>query len=288
MPEIDLHTHSTASDGTYSPKELVELAIRKGLRALALTDHDTTAGLNTALNAARKGGLEFVPGCELSVVYPGTMHIVGLWIPPRAPILNKALNDLREKRHNRNQIIVDKLASLGIDITYDEVRELAGEASVGRPHLARVLVQKQAVDTVQQAFDDFLGPKGQAYVPKEKLTPEKGIELLKKEGATVILAHPITLDLDKKTLRRELTRLKQVGLDGMEVYYSEHPPKHTEMYRGLCQELDLLPSGGSDFHGAVKPDIHLGIGRGNLDIPYSLLETMKKRRREQGLPVFDA
>jgi hypothetical protein len=288
MPEIDLHSHSTASDGTYSPSELVDLAVKKGLRALALTDHDTTGGLNEALNAARGTGLELIPGCELSVVYPGTMHIVGLWVSFEAPVLNKALKDLRDKRHNRNKIIVEKLASLGIDITYDEVRELAGEASVGRPHLARILVQKQAVDTVQQAFDKYLGPEGRAYVPKEKLTPEKAIELLKEEQATVILAHPVTLGLDEKTLRRELSRLKQVGLDGMEVYYSEHSPELTQTYKKICKELDLLPSGGSDFHASVKPDIQLGTGRGNLDIPYTLLEAIKDKRREQGLPVSHA
>lgn len=288
MPEVDLHSHSTASDGTYSPSELVDLAVQKGLRALALTDHDTTGGLKEALDAARGTDLELIPGCELSVVYSGTMHIVGLWVSYEAPVLNKALKDLRDKRHNRNKIIVEKLASLGIDITYDEVRELAGEASVGRPHLARILVQKQAVDTVQQAFDKYLGPEGRAYVPKEKLTPERAIELLKEEQATVILAHPVTLGLDEKTLRREVSRLKQVGLDGMEVYYSEHSPELIQTYKKICKELDLLPSGGSDFHGSVKPDIQLGSGRGNLDIPYTLLEAIKDKRREQGLPVSHA
>ncbi|MFO7816092.1 MAG: PHP domain-containing protein [Thermodesulfobacteriota bacterium] len=288
MPEIDLHTHSTASDGTYTPTELVELAVKTELKAMALTDHDTTGGLDEALEAARNTQLELIPGCELSVIYPGTMHIVGLWVKPDAPVLNKALKELRDKRHNRNRIIVDKLASLGIDITYDEVRDLAGEASVGRPHLARVLIDKKVVGTMQQAFDKYLGPTGRAYVPKDKLTPEKAIELLKREQATVILAHPFSLNLDEKTLRRELQRLKSIGLDGMEVYYSEHGPERIKRYKKICEEFDLLISGGSDFHGSVKPYIRLGYGKGNLNIPCSLLEAMKKQRREQGLPVPNA
>ncbi len=285
MSEIDLHTHSTASDGTYSPADLVRLAEKKGLRALALTDHDTSGGLAEALQTSRDTSVELIPGCELSVVYPGTMHIVGLWIQPEAPVLNQALQDLREKRHNRNRIIVDKLAGQGIDITYEEVRELAGDASVGRPHLARILLEKKAVDSVQQAFDHFLGPGGSAYVPKEKLTPEKAIELLKKEQATVILAHPITLELNEKTLRREVARLKQIGLDGMEVFYSEHSPGEMQVYQKICEDYGLLVSGGSDFHGKVKPDISLGSGKGNLDIPYSILQKIKDHRTAQGLPT---
>ncbi|MFP4084766.1 MAG: PHP domain-containing protein [Desulfonatronovibrio sp.] len=283
MSEIDLHTHSTASDGTYTPFELVRLARNINLKAIALTDHDTTGGLNEALKAAREMNMEVIPGCELSVEFQGVMHIVGLWLEPDAPKLNQSLLELRDKRNARNEIIIEKLQSQGIAITYEEVRNLAGDASIGRPHICRVLMNKGAVSSVQEAFDRYLGPGGKAYVPKEKFNPEKAISILKDEQATVILAHPFSLNLQHDELRKELYRLKDLGLDGMEVYYPEHTPEQTRYYSSLCAELDLLPSGGSDFHGSVKPHIKLGKGRGKLALPYSLLQDMKNKRIQQGL-----
>lgn len=284
MSEIDLHTHSTASDGTLSPFELVQLAKKQGLKAIALTDHDTIRGLDDALQAGKKFGLEVIPGCELSVEYPGgTMHILGLWVRPDAVQLNAALKSLRDKRNQRNELIIARLRDMGIDITYAEVKEVAGEGSVGRPHLARVLMNKKIVSSIQQAFDEYLGPDGKAYVPKQKLSPEQAISLLKKEQATVFLAHPFSLNLDVPDLKKKLVQLKQLGLDGVEAFYSEHTPEQTAAYLDLCRDLDLLVSGGSDFHGDNKPHIALGKGRGNLDIPYSLLEKIKVRR-ERMLP----
>ncbi|WP_457570809.1 PHP domain-containing protein [Desulfovulcanus sp.] len=286
MSEIDLHTHSTASDGTFSPDELVQLAKKQGLKAIALTDHDTIRGLAIALQAGKQLGLEVIPGCELSVDYPGgTMHILGLWLRPDAVQLNAALKSLRDKRNQRNELIVARLQDLGLDINYAEVEEVAGQGSVGRPHLARVLMNKKIVSSIQQAFDEYLGPNGKAYVPKQKLTPEKAISLLKTEQATVFLAHPFSLNLEVSDLKEKLVQLKKLGLDGVEVFYSEHTPEQTAAYLDLCRELDLLVSGGSDFHGDNKPHIALGKGRGNLDIPYSLLEKIKARRQEQGLWV---
>ncbi|MFP4455944.1 MAG: phosphatase, partial [Desulfonatronovibrio sp.] len=149
--------------------------------------------------------------------------------------------------------------------------------------ICRVLMNKGAVSSVQEAFDRYLGPGGKAYVPKEKFNPEKAISILKDEQATVILAHPFSLNLQHDELRKELYRLKDLGLDGMEVYYPEHTPEQTRYYSSLCAELDLLPSGGSDFHGSVKPHIKLGKGRGKLALPYSLLQDMKNKRIQQGL-----
>lgn len=285
MTQIDLHTHSNASDGTYTPYELVRLARNIGLKAIALTDHDTTGGLREALDTGREMDTEVIPGCELSVQYKGQMHILGLWIRPHAPALNASLLELRNKRNARNEIIVEKLNTQGVDITLEEIRTLAGEASIGRPHICRVLMNKGAVSSVQEAFDRFLGPHGSAYVPKEKFNPEKAISILKDEQATVVLAHPFSMMLDEKNLQKELTRLKDLGLDGVEVFYPEHTRQQTELYLSLCQKLDLLPSGGSDFHGTVKPHIKLGKGRGKLNLPYSLLESMKNKRAEQGLWV---
>ncbi|WP_291318409.1 PHP domain-containing protein [Desulfonatronospira sp.] len=285
MSEIDLHTHSTASDGTMPPYELVEHARNRGLKALALTDHDTTKGLKEALQAGDELGLEVVPGCELSVEYPGLMHILGLWLKSDAPALNSAMQELRDKRDMRNEVIIDKLQRLGIDISYSEVQDLAGDASVGRPHISRVLMDKGVVNSIQECFDHYLGSSGKAYVPKEKFGPEKAISVLKDEGALVVLAHPFSLQLDADALRRELVRLKDLGLDGVEVFYSEHTIEQTEIYASLCRELDLLPTGGSDFHGSVKPEIGLGSGRGNLNLSYALLKALKEKRLKNGLWV---
>ncbi len=283
MSQIDLHTHSTASDGTYTPFELVRLAKNIGLKAIALTDHDTTGGLNEALSAAREMNMEVIPGCELSVEYNGLMHILGLWIKSEAPALNKSLQELRSKRNDRNEIIVEKLRAQGIEINYDEIKALAGDAAIGRPHICRVLMNKGAVSSIQEAFEKYLGPGGKAYVPKEKFNPEKAISILKNEQATVILAHPFSLKFNEDELRGELIRLKEMGLDGVEVFYPEHTKEQTSLYSSLCAELDLLPSGGSDFHGSIKSYIKLGKGRGKLNLPYSLVESMKNKRKERGL-----
>lgn len=283
MSQIDLHTHSTASDGTYTPFELVRLARNTGLKAIALTDHDTTGGLNEALKAGREMNIEVIPGCELSARYNGLMHILGLWVKPETPDLNKSLLELRNKRNARNQIMIEKLRKLGIEITYEEIKLLAGDAAIGRPHICRVLMNKGAASSIQEAFEKFLGPDGKAYVPKEKFNPDKAISVLKNDQATVILAHPFSMNLQQDELRKELIRLKDLGLDGVEVFYPEHTKEQTSLYSSLCKELSLLPSGGSDFHGSIKPHIKLGKGRGNLNLPYSLVEAMKDKRAEQGL-----
>ncbi len=286
MPDIDLHSHSTASDGTFTPTQLVEHAHHLGLRALALTDHDTTNGLHEAMQAGKKYGVEIIPGCELSVTFaPGFMHILGLWVSPDAPHLNAALQDLRDKRATRNERIIAKLNDLGIAITYEEVLDLAGDATVGRPHFARVLMAKNIVASVQQAFDEYLGATGRAYVPKDKLTPEKAIQTLKEEQATIILAHPYSLDLSGQAEAAEIERLAQLGIDGLEAYYSLHSPEQTQKYLEMCQKFQLLPSIASDFHGTVKPGIELGTGKGNLNGPYALLQAFKDHRSKQGLPV---
>lgn len=283
MSQIDLHAHSTASDGTYTPFELVRHAKNKGLKAIALTDHDTTDGLAQAMEAGKDLDIEVIPGCELSVEYPGLMHIIGLWVTPDAPVLSSALRELRAKRNNRNNIMISKLQETGVDISFEEVKQLAGDAAMGRPHISRVLMNKGIISNIQEAFDKYIGPGGAAYVPKEKFSPEKAIAMLKSEQATVILAHPFSLKLSPEGLRKELLNLKEMGLDGMEVFYPEHFAEQTRTYLKICQELDLLPSGGSDFHGSIKPDISLGKGKGKLNMPYSIVQDMKNRRIEQGL-----
>jgi len=283
MGEIDLHTHSTASDGTLEPRELVMAAKSAGLKALALTDHDTTSGLAEAVAAGRELDIEVIPGCELSVVYPqGHMHIVGLWLPVRAEQVQEKLSYLRQRRHSRNERILEKLRLQGIELDYSEVKELAGGVSIGRPHIAQALMNRGSVASIAEAFDRFIGPEGSAYVPKDKLTPEEAIEILVREEATVILAHPYTLELDNQALAGEVRRLKDLGLQGLEVFYPDHSSEQTAQYLELCNRLGLLVSGGSDFHGSIKPDIALGSGRSGLALSLEHLTAMKRARRERG------
>jgi 3',5'-nucleoside bisphosphate phosphatase len=293
MPGIDLHTHSTASDGTLTPAQLVRAAQAAGLEALALTDHDTAAGLPQALEEGRRIGLEVVPGCELSVTTKrAKMHILGLWLPPVPHKLNAAMRELREHRHNRNHIIIAKLNALGLDISYEEVQAIAGQAasaddsgegSVGRPHIARLLLAKGLVTSIDEAFSRYLGNHGKAYAPKKVLTAEDAVHLLKEEGATVIMAHPCQFGLNRDELAEEILRLKDYGLDGLEVYYNDHSQSKVDMLLKMARQFGLAVSGGSDFHGETKPDVRLGVGRGSMFVPYSVLEGLKELRAKQGL-----
>ncbi len=285
MPGIDLHTHSTASDGTVSPKELVRKAAEIGLEAVALTDHDTLAGLPEALEAGKEFGIEVIPGCELSVESEsGAMHIVGLWTRPGSVNLSRIFEFMQQSRERRNLKIESKLKELGVDVSMDEVRSMAG-GTIGRPHFARVLMDKGVVSSFNQAFDEYLGARGRAYVSKEKITPEQGIQAICKDQGLAVLAHPFLLNMTVDKLDLLLSRLKRFGLEGIEALYPEHDQKQTEMFLDLAKSHDLLVSGGSDFHGHVKPDTFLGVGRNNLHVPASLLEDMKRYRRHKGLWV---
>ena len=284
---IDLHTHSTASDGTLSPTELVKLAKEIGLDAIALTDHDTLSGLPEALAAGKECGIEVIPGCELSLDSPegaGWMHVVALWVPDDAAELQQAFDWVIEGRKNRNHEIVDKLRNMGINITYEAVAARAG-GTIGRPHFAQELVSLGVVSSINEAFSVWLGDDGRAYVPKRKLKPEKALPVLKSIGATPILAHPFALGLNNEATESLVRDLMELGLEGIEVYYSEHSEAQTAAYKDMAERLGLLMSGGSDFHGSVKPRISLGKGKGGLHVPTELLEKMKEFRRNKGLLV---
>ena len=285
MPEIDLHTHSTASDGTLAPAALVAAALEAGLKAIALTDHDTVQGLPEACAAGRELGLEVIGGCELSVqVEQGSMHLLGLWIPLDSVRLQDALDRLTDLRRLRNLAIIDNLNRHGVAVTYDELEEIAG-GTIGRPHIAQLLVDKGVAVNFQDAFLNWLRPGTKGYAPKTKLTPREAIDLLKGEGATVILAHPCTLRLTNGELEDSVRQLRDWGLDGVEVFYSMHSQAQTNAYAALCNKLDLLASAGSDFHGDNKPGIALGRGKGGLRPSYELVRRMKERRSALGLPL---
>ena len=279
---IDLHTHTTASDGSFTPSQLVRHAKEKGLRALAVTDHDTIDGNKEALNAGEREGLEVVPGIEISVDYsPGSMHMLGYFIDTESQRLQEKLALLQDSRSDRNPKIIEKLNALGLDITYDEVVEASGGGQVGRPHIAQVLLQKGYATTIQEAFDKYLGKGAPAYFDKFRLNAEDAIAMITDAGGVPVLAHPFTLKCTNQGELEELIKhLTGHGLQGIEVYYTEHNEKQISRYRLLAERNNLLLTGGSDFHGANMAGVELGTGRGSLQIPYILFENLKAHWEE--------
>lgn len=274
---IDLHTHSNVSDGTLSPGELVRRAKERNLSAIALTDHDIVDGVAEALQVGHEIGLRVIPGVEVSAdSRAGAMHVLGYFIDHQDEALRQALRELRSYREERNPKIVQKLNQLGFDLTYEEVKAKAGLGSVGRPHFAAVMVEKGYVASTQEAFDKYLKAGAAAYVDKKRLTPAQAIEMIHAAGGLAVLAHPVRLKLkDEADLERLVGECVQQGLDGLEVYYSDHSPLLTHQLLELARRFDLLVFGGSDFHGENKPQIELGVGRGDLNIPTSLLSAIE-------------
>lgn len=286
MEFIDLHTHTLASDGTDAPAGLVRKAAAAGLKAVAVTDHDTVGGLEEATEEGDRSGIEVIRGCEISARSEfGEMHILGLWLPEDPGPLARVLEELRTQRTDRNLIIIRKLVELGVDIAYEEVLAVAGGETVGRPHVARVLMDKGYVASLREAFERYLGYKGLAYEPKKTLSPVKAVTLLSGLGATVSLAHPRLIRCPDAWLEDTVSALKSYGLSAIEAYHSEHSGADERFCVDLAVRHGLALSGGSDYHGAAKPGIDLGTGHGGLRVPAFVLEELKRQRREHGLPV---
>jgi predicted metal-dependent phosphoesterase TrpH len=279
---VDLHTHSTASDGSFPPEEVIRRARSKNLAAVALTDHDCVDGLPEAGTAARKEGIELIPGLEISAEFsPGTMHILGLFIDERDAHLAASLARLQAARKERNPKIAEKLRSLGLDVDYEEVVAASGGGQVGRPHFARVLVQKGYVGSFEEAFEKYLRKGAPGYAEKFRFSPREAIEMIHRAGGVASLAHPFTLGLPSREAEADcLTELIGYGLDGIEAYYSRNNPGDTLHYLRLCESRGLIPTGGSDFHGANKPEIEVGTGRGDLAVPVSILDSLRSRAGE--------
>ena len=262
---IDLHCHSTASDGTLPPAEVVRLAVESELSALALTDHDTIAGIAEAAAEAKRLSLDFLPGIEISAEFPhpGTMHLLGYGVDPASPTLRDLTQTLLAGRDNRNPKIVEKLQSLGVSISMQEVEQEAGGKVVGRPHIAAILVRKGYVSSVKHAFDKYLAPGGLAYFDKERLTPKQAIAMILDSGGVPVLAHPIQLHYENDAqLERIVKDLVDLGLAGIEVIHSDHDANLIEKYSALARQFGLLKTGGSDFHGRNKEAIQLGVANG--------------------------
>lgn len=275
---IDLHSHSTASDGSVSPAGVVQTALEMGLTALALTDHDTQEGLDEARQAAASTDLELIAGTELSLEFPGGgMHLVVLWLEPGNGPLQDRLQALQDGRSGRNSVILEALTELGMPITIDEVEAEAGGGSIGRPHIAAVMMQKGYVESIQEAFDSWLATGKPAYRGRPRLMPEEAITLARESGAVPILAHPHTLNINRAPMMADLlNRLRKAGLVGLEAVYSAYQQHERDGYTHLARRFDLVASGGSDYHGSYKPGLNLGDGYGDLVVPESSLEELRK------------
>ncbi|HJQ77194.1 MAG TPA: PHP domain-containing protein [Acidimicrobiia bacterium] len=276
---VDLHTHSTASDGSDPPARLVALALEVGLGALALTDHDTQEGLAEAFAAAEGTGLELIPGVELSLAYEaGAMHLIVLWLEPGRGPLQDRLGGLQSGRTARNAEIVSRLNSAGMELTLEEVEEMAGGGTVGRPHIAAVLMERGYVPDIHTAFELWLGQGRPAYADRERLGPEEAIALARESGAVPVLSHPHTLGITTgPEMAALLTRLRRAGLVGLEAVYGSYRRHEREGYSDLARRFDLVPSGGSDYHGTYKPGLGLGRGFGDLAVPLKLMEELRTR-----------
>ncbi len=273
---IDLHIHSTASDGSLPPEDVVAYAKRKGAAAIALTDHDTVEGLESAMSAGKAQGLEVIPGLEISAQHPGgSMHILGYYIDPSDPHLNQELRRLQLARKERNPKIINKLQSLGFPIDYSQVQAIA-RGQIGRPHIAQSLLKIGAVSSLEEAFQKYLTRGAPAYVEKFRFTPFDSISMIIQAGGIPVLAHPFTLNCPSlRDLKSLMKKLKDDGLQGMEVLYPEHSSDQTRDYLSLVKELDLVYTGGSDFHGDLKKNVDLLTGKGDLKIPYRIVEALK-------------
>lgn len=276
---IDLHTHSTESDGTMTPQELMEHAKEAGLSAIALTDHDTIQGLAKARPIAESLGLELIPGVELSTDYQGKeVHVLGYYIDEENRSFLGRLGDFVDGRDRRNEKMVARLREEGFDITMQGLYDEYPDSVVTRAHFARYLVEHGFVKDRETVFAKYLGDGCRCYVPREKITPFEAIKLIQLGGGLAFFAHPILCHMNQQRLHTFIGELKSAGLDGIEAVYSMNTPQDEANMRKLAREYDLLISGGSDFHGSNKPHIQLGTGKGNLCIPYDILAKMKEYR----------
>ena len=277
MTAIDLHTHSTVSDGADTPREVVYRAAAAGLSAVALTDHDAVGGVAEAVAAGRECGIEVIPGVELSAQYDTELHVLGYFIDPGHPRLTEALAEARRVRILRQEETCRKLQEQGLPVTMEEVRQAAGGGDVlCRAHFARILTEKGAVPSVQEAFRQYLSVGCYAYSNKQALTPQEAVSVIREAGGIPAVAHLHLIKKEDDELRALLSSLIPHGLLAVEGYYTEYSPERGRRYRQMASELGLALTGGSDYHGAGKPHIAIGRGTGDLFVPAEILETLKK------------
>lgn len=271
---VDLHVHTTASDGSDSPREVVYKAKKLGLKAIAITDHDTFGGIDEALRAAGDIGMDVLSGIELSTEYEDKeVHILGYLMNIKDESLVSHLEFFRESRVERIKKIVHKLQELNFPLSMKEVLAQAGDGTIGRPHVARVLVQKGVVNSIGEAFDEYIGQGGAAFVPRTKYTPFKAVDLIRRAGGVAVLAHPGLANLDDY-----IPGLIEKGLQGIEVYHPQHDQADVEHYLNVAKRWDLLVTGGSDYHGR---DARGHETLGTATVPYHVVEKMYRLARRK-------
>ena len=254
----------------------MKLAEEAGLTALALTDHDTTAGLDRFMTAGENSPVETVPGIELSAEFGGIpLHILGYFFDIANPALQESLKWVRKGRTERNLKMLEKLNTLGYDLTMDDIRKHAGDELVGRPHFAAALMERGHFKHSNKIYQQLLGKDKAAYVNRRRLSPEKCVELIRGAGGVAMIAHPGQMKLTNNKLRRLIRQLLPHGLGGLEVLHPSHQTHQVSAFEGMCAEFDLAASGGTDFHGALTPDLRLGSGFGTLHVPDPLLAQLK-------------
>lgn len=275
---VDLHVHTTASDGNLSPTEVVRAAKAAGLEAIAITDHDTVAGLAEALDAGRREGLDILTGVELSADLPGsTMHILGYEIDTADPALLEALSQIRRDRDERNPRILARLAELGMPLEAAAVRAKARGETVGRPHIAQCMVDAGHVRRCEEAFTRYLARGAPAYVERRRVSPEGAVRLIRAAGGLAALAHPKQIQRPTAEIRDLTARLAARGLEGIEVYHPDHSAADSGTFRVLARDLCLVVTGGTDFHGHLRQGVRLGVGRGNLRVPAEAVQEIRDR-----------
>ena len=284
MGFVDLHVHSNASDGTFSPSQVVELAKNSGLDAFALTDHDTTAGVPEALEKGRDLNIEVIPGIEVSSSFDGTeIHILGLFVDSDDPVLAAMLEKMRISRGRRNEKMLENLAADGISFTKEELCGDNPDTIITRAHIAHALVAKGICSGMDQAFKKYLQYGGRYCPQKEHLSPEEVVKTLISNGAFVALAHPFQYKFGDKKTEELIAHMADLGMKGLEAYHSSNNKLESMKLQEMAVRHHLLPTGGSDFHGGNKPDISIGTGRGGLRVSSLLLEDIKRERAKQAL-----
>jgi len=277
---VDLHLHSMFSDGTDPPERIVAAAADRGLTAIALTDHDNLDGIARARLAAHDAGIGLIAGTELSVEWrSGGMHLLVYFLEPSSGPLQDRLNAVQAGRVDRNKRIAQRLAELGIEVTYPEVVAEAGGTGVGRPHFAAMLVQKGYANSIADAFDHYLGVGRPAYLPRDRIAATEAIELARASGAVPVIAHPHTLGVSAEDYGGAFEDLAAIGLGGIEAYYSEYRPEVRAHIAGICADLGIAATGGSDYHGAYKPGLQVGLGKGDLVVPEKAVAQLEEQRQ---------
>ena len=275
MDRIDLHIHTTASDGSDSPSGVVLLAVSAGLKAIAITDHDTTSGYEEARNAAEGFPIEVIPGIEISTRYQGAVHILGYYVNRHHKGLRAELERIVQERDSRNEGICSLMRADGLPVDYSEMKNRFGEV-IGRPHFARLLVELGLAADVQDAFRRYVEKGRRYYLPRHFLSIERSVEIIRLAGGVPVLAHPFQYRLQDSQLRELIEYCMQWGLSGIECFYSGYSDRQTSYLLQLAADYHLAVTGGSDYHGTPKPQIRMGTGTGNLEVPYSLIPALKQ------------